>query len=129
MATIEELEARLARVEDRLTAMQQQDLSTRAEVGAAVSRSSDASRLARGASADVTRVEEQWRSHNRLLEALRETQREQGERMALQADLIALREHVTNLRTDVIARFDQVSGGLEQIAGMLDRLGGSTQQD
>jgi hypothetical protein len=80
MSDLSALERRIARVEDELSAAKLRDFSLRAEVGAAVSQSADASRLSRGASQDVTNLQEALRANLRVLEALRTTQVERAEK-------------------------------------------------
>lgn len=118
MASIEEVERRLARVEDKLATLEDRDFHQRGEVGAAVSISSDAIRLARGASQDVSKVEEAQRGHNRVVEALRETQLEQGRKID------GLHENVESLRAEMVSRFDQLAGGMTHIVELLEGLTG-----
>lgn len=76
--TFAEVLQRLQHLEDTVTALTAKSDQWRAEAGAAVSAASDARRLASGASADLTDAEEKLRGHERVLQALRDTQVEQG---------------------------------------------------
>ena len=97
-----DLEARVAALEARLGAVEQQ-------VSTAQTDASAARELAAGADRDVSEVRAELRAHTRALNALRETQVQQGQ---------ALDRSFAEIRT----RLDQTTGGLDQILGLLNTL-------
>jgi hypothetical protein len=97
-----DLEARVAALEARLGVVEQQ-------VSTAQTDASAARELAAGADRDVSEVRAELRAHTRALNALRETQIEQGQ---------ALDRGFGEMR----ARLDQTTGGLDQILGLLNTL-------
>lgn len=107
MSSIEEIERRLARVEDALAVQREHAGTMRADVNVAVSQASDARRLASGASSDVTDVEQAQRGINRILEALRKTQVEQGEKID---------QNFAELKSDVA----ELKAGILQIVHLLE---------
>lgn len=111
MTSMEDIERRLARVEDTVASMRERSAQTQADVNVAVSQASDARRLASGASADVTDVEQAQRGTNRVIEALRETQLEQGERID---------QNFAEVKSDIA----ELKVGLTQIVSMLEGLSG-----
>ena len=97
-----DLEARVAALEARLGEVEQQ-------VSTAQTDASAARELAAGADRDVSEVRAELRAHTRALNALRETQVEQGQ---------AIDRGFAEMR----ARLDQTTGGLDQILGLLNTL-------
>lgn len=97
-----DLEARVAALEARLGEVEQQ-------VSTAQTDASAARELAAGADRDVSEVRAELRAHTRALNALRETQVEQGQ---------AMHREFAEMR----ARLDQTTGGLDQILGLLNTL-------
>lgn len=97
-----DLEARVAAPEARLGEVEQQ-------VNTAQTDASAARELAAGADRDVSEVRAELRAHTRALNALRETQVEQGQ---------AMDRGFAEMR----ARLDQTTGGLDQILGVLNTL-------
>ena len=79
------------------------------QVSAAQTDASAARDLAAGADRDVSEVRAELRAHTRALNALRETQVEQGQ---------AMDRGFAEMR----ARLDQATGGLDQILGLLNTL-------
>ena len=97
-----DLETRVAALEARLGVVEQQ-------VSTAQTEASAARELAAGADRDVSEVRAELRAHTRALNALRETQVEQGQ---------AMDRGFAEMRV----RLDQTTGGLDQILGLLNSL-------
>jgi chromosome segregation ATPase len=118
----EDLEQRLAAVEQEIIALREQVTDTHT--------------LAAHADRDVAEFRTELRAQTQLLNLtrldmaeLRGTQVEQGERIGgLEGNMTSLREDVTALRAVMVAKFDQVHGGLEQIVTMLGALGGQADE-
>lgn len=111
MPDLDDLGRRVQRLENAVDALREREVHNRAEIGTATSTAADASRLARGASLDVSNVEEAWRGHNRVLEALRATQLEQGEQIDA---------NFAEVKADVA----EMKAGMQQIVALLGRLTG-----
>jgi hypothetical protein len=94
-----DLEARVAALEARLGAVEQ-------HVSTVGTDASAARELAAGADRDVSEVRAELRAHTRSLNALRETQVEQGQ---------AMERGFAEMR----ARFDQTAAGMEVIVRLL----------
>lgn len=94
-----ELEARVAALEARLGTVEQQ-------VTAAETDASAARELAAGADRDVSEVRAELRAHTRALNALRETQVEQGQ---------AIDRGFAEMRS----KLDQTAAGMEVIVRLL----------
>jgi chromosome segregation ATPase len=85
---------------------------------------SEVRHLARGASWEVGSLRAELRSHTRVLNALRQTQVEQGR------DLDGFRQEVAELRTEMREGFSVLAVGQAQITALLtahvDECGGAT---
>ena len=94
-------------IENRLSAVERGVAQLRAQQGLTASDAAAARVLAAGADHDVSEVRAELRAHTSALNALRETQLEQGRRLD---------------RMD--GRFDGTDGRLDVLDGRLDGMGG-----
>lgn len=112
-------------IADRLTTVEETVAQLRAEVrNVAVARSDAAAArvLASGAHEDVAEVRSALTAHTRTLNALRETQVEQGQQITeLRTELAALDSKVTD-------GFTKLNIGMAQITALLSRLTGDTDE-
>ncbi|MGQ0481098.1 MAG: hypothetical protein ACT4O0_08740 [Pseudonocardia sp.] len=102
MADSPDLTARVAALEARLE-----------EVAADVAA---ARHLAAGADHDVSEVRGELRAHTRALNALRETQLEQGQAIG------NLQAQINQGFVEVRGKLDQTAAGMDQIVGLLNTL-------
>jgi len=102
MSNPDDLEARVSKVE--------------AQVEIARADAAAARVLASGADREVTEVRAELRAHTRTLNALRETQIEQGK------ELVALRQDMGVLRQDMQRGFGMVNTGMAQITVLLKEI-------
>ena len=94
----------------------------RVEIALAAADAQAARTLAAGADRDVAEVRAELRSHTRVLNALRETQAEQGRAIAaLRGDLTELRGEFTGLRGEMRAGFATLASGMADITRLLQR--------
>lgn len=106
MATLEELEQRLAALEERVAAIREDAAAARV--------------LAGGADRDVTRFGETLGAHTRVLNALRETQLEQGTELTAVAGRVdALSGRVDALSDRVDEGFGKLTVGMTGISRLL----------
>jgi predicted nucleic acid-binding Zn-ribbon protein len=111
----------MSSIEERVAALEDEVVALREQV-------TDTHTLAAHADRDVAKFRSELRAQARVILTLRKTQVEQGERIdanfaELKGDVAQLKDGMTALRTEMVARFDQVHGGLEQIVRLLDDLG------
>lgn len=111
---ISALEGEVARLRDRIA------LSTADSTGARL--------LAAGADREVSGMRSELRAHVRVLEALRQTQLEQGEQLTalrseVQSEFADLRGETGELRSDLQTGFATLQVGMTQVAGLLERIG------
>ena len=92
--------------EDRLTAVEREVAQLREQQGLSASDASAARVLAAGADHDVSEVRAELRAHTRAMNALRETQLEQGRRL-----------------DRIEGRFDRLEGRFDGLEGQFDALG------
>jgi chromosome segregation ATPase len=124
MASPEELEARVSRLEQEVAQLQTRVAETSADAAAARV-------LAGGADRDVaemrTEIREEMRAHTRALNALLETQAEHtvqvgdlGRRLSsVEADLTSLGARIDSLETEMRAGFAEMKSGMAQIVTLL----------
>lgn len=109
MASLEELEARVAALESEVRAIKQDSAAARV--------------LAGGADRDVAAFAGKLETHKALLEALRETQVEQGRELTAQhQELTAQRQELTELREEMRDGFGTLAVGQAEITTLLRRL-------
>lgn len=109
MTTPDDIESRLSAVERDLARVREQQQLTASDAAAARRV------LSAGADHDVSEVRAELRAHTRALNALRETQVEQGRRL-------------DSLESRVDRGFAQIGGRLEQVDGRLERMDGRFEQ-
>ena len=107
MATPEDIESRLSAVERGVAQL-------RAQQGLTASDAAAARVLAAGADHDVSKVRAELRAHTSALNALRETQLEQGRRL----------DRMDGRFDRMDGRFDGLDGRLDVLDGRLDGMGG-----
>jgi len=101
----------------------------RVEIALAAADAQAARTLAAGADRDVAEVRAELRSHTRVLNALRETQAEQGRAIAalrgdlteLRGEFTGLRGEFTGLRGEMRAGFATLASGMADITRLLQR--------
>jgi chromosome segregation ATPase len=109
MAGDDELEARVTALEADVQALRQDVADVRT--------------LAVGADGDVSAFAARLDTHQRLLQALRETQIEQGVQIeALKRRLDAVEAKLSSLETEMRSGFAMLAAGQAQIVTMLERL-------
>lgn len=108
MATPDDLESRVTAVERAVAELRERQVLTASDAAAART-------LASGADRDVSEVRAELRAHTSALNALRETQLEQGRR------LDSLEQVVSDGFADVGQGFATVHAGMAQIVQLLDR--------
>lgn len=114
----DETEARFARLEREMAELREQ--VTLAKSDAAAARV-----LAAGADRDVSEVRAELRAHTQGLNALRETQLEQGREIAqLRQDVGDLRQDMGELRQEMRGGFATMATGMTQIAALLTEIRG-----
>ncbi|MGH3896891.1 MAG: hypothetical protein ACRDTA_01305 [Pseudonocardiaceae bacterium] len=116
------LESRVAILEREVARLREQAALTSSDAAAARV-------LAAGADHDVSEVRAELRAHTQALNALRETQLEQGEAIiGLRQDMTGLRQNVTGLDQKMSAGFATLNTGMTQITALLTGIVG-TEQD
>jgi isocitrate lyase len=108
------METRLTLVEREVARLREESAVTRADAAAARV-------LATGADRDVSEVRAELRAHTQALNALRETQLEQGQEMREQGQ--EMREQGQEMR----AGFSTLNTGMVQITALLEGIAGSGQ--
>jgi chromosome segregation ATPase len=89
----------------------------RAEIALVAADAQAARTLAAGADRDVSEVRAELRAHTRVLNALRETQAEQGRAIAeLRGEFTELRGEFTELRARTDAGFSEMRAGFATMA-------------
>ena len=104
--------------ERRLRALEGEVVRLREQVALSSSDAAAARVLAGGADRDVSEVRAELRAHTQALNALRETQLEQGREIA------SLRQDVTEQGQTMTAGFATLRTGMEQITTLLQGLTG-----
>ncbi|MBW3640482.1 MAG: hypothetical protein KY451_11650, partial [Actinobacteria bacterium] len=95
-------------VESRLTALERQVAQLREQQALTASDASAARTLAAGADRDVSEVRAELRAHTQVLNALRETQLEQGQVLAEHGQVLAEQGQVLAEQGQVLAEQGQV---------------------
>ena len=108
MGTPEDMESRLSAVEREVVRLRETASLAATDAGAGV--------LAAGADHDVSQVRAELRAHTSALNALRETQLEQGRR------LDGMDRRFDGLETRMTDGFATVGAGMAQIVTLLERL-------
>jgi chromosome segregation ATPase len=126
------IEARFTRLEREVTELREQVTLARSDAAAARV-------LASGADRDVSEVRAELRAHTQCLNALRETQLEQGRAIhelrqdvdglrqdvdGLRQDVDGLRQDVDELRQEMRQGFGTMATGMAQITALLTQAGG-----
>jgi|tagenome__1003787_1003787.scaffolds.fasta_scaffold20654828_2 hypothetical protein len=94
----------------------------RAEIALVAADAQAARTLAAGADRDVSEVRAELRAHTRVLNALRETQAEQGRAIAaLRGEFTELRGEFTELRLEMRTGFATLASGMGDITRLLQR--------
>lgn len=94
----------------------------RTEVALVAADAQAARTPAAGADRDVSEVRAELRAHTRVLNALRETQAEQGRAIAeLRGEFTELRGGFTELRTEMRVGFATLASGMGDITRLLQR--------
>ena len=105
-----DIEARVSRLESELVRLQESVTVSRADAAAARV-------LAGGADRDVSEMRTELRAHTQVLSALRETQIEQGEKLAeLHSEM---HSEIGQLRSEMQQGFGMLQTGLAQIVAVL----------
>jgi hypothetical protein len=92
----------------------------RAELALVAADAQAARTLAAGADRDVSEVRAELRSHTRVLNALRETQVEQGQAIAeMRAQLVEVRGGLADLRVEMRTGFATLATGMADITRLL----------
>ena len=117
-------------IESRLSAVEREVAQLRSQVAITASDAAAARVLAAGADRDVSEVRAELRAHTQALNALRETQLEQGQMLAEQGQMLA--EHgravaeqgqaILNLDHKMTDGFTPLRVGMEQIHALLVRI-------
>ncbi len=107
----DDAEARFARLEDEVAELREQVTLARSDASAARV-------LAGGADRDVSEVRAELRAHTQGLNALRETQLEQGQAIA------ELRQEMGGLRQEMRSGFATMATGMAQITALLTEISG-----
>lgn len=116
MGTPEDIESRLSAVEREVAQLRETSSLAATDAGAARV-------LAAGADHDVSEVRAELRAHTSALNALRETQLEQGRRLdGLDGRLDGLDGRIGRLETRMTDGFATVGAGMAQIVTLLERL-------
>ncbi|MGH3795328.1 MAG: hypothetical protein ACRDSP_10595 [Pseudonocardiaceae bacterium] len=114
----DDAEARFARLEDEVAEL-------RAQVTLAMSDAAAARVLAGGADRDVSEVRAELRAHTQGLNALRETQLEQGRTIVeMRQDMGELRQDMGELRQEMRRGFSTMATGMAQITTLLTEISG-----
>ena len=109
--------------EDRLTAVEREVAQLREQQGLSASDASAARMLAAGADHDVSEVRAELRAHTRAMNALRETQLEQGRRLdRIEGRFDGLEGQFDALGTRMTDGFATVGVGTAQIVTLLEGL-------
>ena len=112
----DDAEARFARLEHEVTELREQVTLARSDATAARV-------LAGGADRDVSEVRAELRAHTQGLNALRETQLEQGRAIAeLRQDLGELSQDVGGLRQEMQGGFATMATGMAQLTALLTEI-------
>lgn len=115
MATPEDIESRLRAVERETARLREQQGLSAADAAAART-------LAAGADRDVSEVRAELRAHTRALNALRETQLEQGDRLTgVEGRLDRLEARLEGLEARMADGFAMLGAGMERIVQLLER--------
>ena len=97
----------------------------RAEIALVAADAQAARTLAAGADRDVSEVRAELRAHTRVLNALRETQAQQGRAIAeLRGEFTGLRGEFTELRLEMRTGFATLASGMGDITRLLQRRDG-----
>lgn len=110
-------------VEARLSAVEQELARLRAKVAEVASDAAAARVLAGGADRDVSELGDTLRSHTQVLNALRETQLEHGQR------LTSLDGRVADLDERMTRGFATLGEGMARIHGLLSRIAPDGDED
>ncbi len=122
-------------IETRVTVLEREVLRLREQVALTSSDAAAARLLASGADHDVSEVRAELRAHTQALNALRETQLEQGRAIAsldqrvtgLEQKVTGLEQKVTSLDQKVTEGFAMLGTGMAQITALLSGNAGSGQ--
>ena len=118
MATPEDIESRLSALERGVAQLREQQ-------GLSASDAAAARVLAAGADHDVSEVRAELRAHTSALNALRETQLEQGRRLdRVDGRLDRMDDRFDGLETRMTDGFATVGAGMTQIVALLEGLDG-----
>ena len=113
-------------IETRVAILEREVVRLREQVVLSSSDAAGARVLAAGADRDVSEVRAELRAHTQALNALRETQLEQGRAMAaLDHRVTGLDQKVTGLDQKVAEGFATLGVGMAQITALLTRITGS----
>ena len=113
----EEAEPRLARIEGEMAELREQVMIARSDAAAARV-------LASGADRDVSEVRAELRAHTQSLNALRETQLEQGHaiselRQEMETGFADVRREMDDVRQEMRNGFSMMATGMAQITALL----------
>lgn len=112
-----DLETRVGILEREVARLREQAALTSSDAAAARV-------LAAGADHDVSEVRSELRAHTQALNALRETQLEQGEAISsLKQDVVNLKQDVVNLDQKMSAGFATLNTGMTKITALLENSG------
>jgi chromosome segregation ATPase len=116
-------------IETRVTILEREVVQLRQQVALNISDAAAARVLAAGADHDVSEVRAELRAHTQALNALRETQLEQGRAIAgLEQKLAGLDQKLVGQDQKLVGQ-DQKLAGLEQkLAGLDQKLAGQDQK-
>ena len=120
----DDFESRLVGLEREVARLREQAALTSSEATAARVDAAAARVLAAGADRDVSEVRAELRAHTQGLNALRETQLEQGEAISsLKQDVVNLKQDVVNLDQKMSAGFATLNTGMTKITALLEHSG------
>jgi chromosome segregation ATPase len=115
-------------IETRVAILEREVVRLREQVALSSSDAAGARVLAAGADRDVSEVRAELRAHTQALNALRETQLEQGRAIGgLEHKVTGLDQKVTDLDQKVTEGFATVGTGMAQITALLTGITGSGQ--
>jgi uncharacterized coiled-coil protein SlyX len=113
-------------IETRVTILEREVVQLRQQVALNISDAAAARVLAAGADHDVSEVRAELRAHTQALNALRETQLEQGRAIAgLEQKLAGQDQKLAGLDQKVTEGFSMLGTGMAQITALLTQNAGS----
>ncbi|MGH3822683.1 MAG: hypothetical protein ACRDRA_07565 [Pseudonocardiaceae bacterium] len=119
----DDVEARVTSLEQEVTRLREQITLTSSDATAARADAAAARVLAAGADRDVSEVRTELRAHTQVLNALRETQLEQGRET--REDFASHGRRIDELEQEMRTGFATMATGMAQITTLLTEIRGS----